>query len=687
MKFINKIKILIIICVLVLIMPVFAHSSEIILTTEMTQEFKKWNDLSEEEKKYIAMPGTFAIEFPENAYKLESNQSTNILKTFVQIKNNLGSSKAKLEKYNLIEDIEIEVKNQGITSQCWAFSTLSSMETNLALTKGIKKEFSERHMAYATSRKFIDGINEKGYNKNVNQFGGLQGMALSYLTNGQGAVLEEKMPFENNENEIYLNQIDIENDTYVSDYELLPTIYKNYDNSGNLIYSNGNGIKYTKEEVNKIREEIKEHIVKYGAITAVTASQELKYYNNEENLANATAYYCNDENIIRDHAVTIVGWDDNYSKENFNPNIKPSSNGAYIVLNSYGENVFDSGYMYISYEDILIETSLYGISGTSDEKYNNIYQHDFFGGIANMGTTSRNVGYYANIYNRNTKEDEILTKIGVNICDYVKLNIYVNPNGEDITKLTKVATTQTLTPGYHTIDISDINLTSEKFAVVVEQISENNKFIFVLETNIEGTVYDVVTAEKGNSKISFDGNMWYNLSDLGTISGIDTTKSDICIKAFTKKLNESEQPTQPEKPNEPEVPAEENIISSKIYKIEKYYIKNIKNNTRVENFIKDIQAKTEMKIFENNKEISKEDTLKTGMILKVGESEYKIVVTGDINGDGKISLVDISKLVLHYSEQKGFVLNNEYKEAGDINQDNKISLLDISKLIILFNEV
>ena len=31
------------------------------------------------------------------------------------------------------------------------------------------------------------------------------------------------------------------------------------------------------------------------------------------------------------HAVTIVGWDDNYKKENFIDGPKPSRNGAWIV--------------------------------------------------------------------------------------------------------------------------------------------------------------------------------------------------------------------------------------------------------------------------------------------------------------------------------------------------------------------
>ena len=51
------------------------------------------------------------------------------------------------------------------------------------------------------------------------------------------------------------------------------------------------------------------------------------------------------------HAVTIVGWDDNYKKENFIDGPKPSRNGAWIVKNSYGTGFGDKGYFYMAYDN------------------------------------------------------------------------------------------------------------------------------------------------------------------------------------------------------------------------------------------------------------------------------------------------------------------------------------------------
>ena len=55
------------------------------------------------------------------------------------------------------------------------------------------------------------------------------------------------------------------------------------------------------------------------------------------------------------HAVAIVGWDDNYSKDNFTIGEKPKKDGAYLALNSWSANWGNGGYFYISYEDYYVE--------------------------------------------------------------------------------------------------------------------------------------------------------------------------------------------------------------------------------------------------------------------------------------------------------------------------------------------
>ena len=63
------------------------------------------------------------------------------------------------------------------------------------------------------------------------------------------------------------------------------------------------------------------------------------------------AQYVNTTALGISHGVTIVGWDDNYSAENFLEDKRPPADGAWIVRNSWGEHYGIDGYFYLSYYD------------------------------------------------------------------------------------------------------------------------------------------------------------------------------------------------------------------------------------------------------------------------------------------------------------------------------------------------
>ena len=69
------------------------------------------------------------------------------------------------------------------------------------------------------------------------------------------------------------------------------------------------------------------------------------------------------------------------------------------------------------------------------------------------------------------------------------------------------------------------------------------------------------------------------------------------------------------------------------------------------------------------------------MTIKIGENvEYTLIVIGDINRDGKISVVDVAKVKLHLIEKN--TLTGIEDIAGDVNGDGKITSTDLAQINI-----
>ena len=674
------------------------------LTTTFTEDYVKWQSLTEEEKEKTIIPRISTIGIPEE-FNFEGISSCSGLREQVTSGKFLKNAKTalvaangyQLSKYNLNDDknVTINVKHQGDTNECWAFSMTSVLETNLALTQNIQKTFSPRHMDYSSIRTFTDGVNIDNLNREAGQ-GGLAQFAVAYLTNGKGAILESQMPFEDNENIISLDELNKPVDTIATETVTFPSLYKRYAvDDGEVIYTNGATgdalVIYENEEVQAFRNAIKNHIVKYGAISAVTAGNEIKYYSNPTSPEKSSAYFCNDSSVIRDHAITIVGWDDNYSKDNFTGAAKPTSDGAYICLNSYGTENFQNGYLYISYEDSLIETYLYGIKSTSLVDYDKIYQYNPTGSNTSVALNNVSKGYISQVFDRDASKKETLKYVGIDLPADMSLKIYVNPTGNNpvLSACTLVATTEKLSAGYHRIPIEAVNLTGSKFAVVVEEISENGSFEFAIEIAFKDSIYSTILGNPGKCLFSSNGYSWASLASQN-VSGFDMTTADTTIKAFVSDgYVNSETPEEPEEPGEPEEPTnpiedDKITIDSTVYTIQDTDIYKIAHETTIKDFKKNITTNsTNIEFYDStNKKLEETEIIKNGTKMKLSDGTiYILIVRGDTNSDGTLTLVDLSQIVGHYGDENKHGLTGNAKKAADLNVDGKITLTDISQMV------
>ena len=562
----NKLKkILIVFAFTMILLPASVFAKIEIKPIEYTEQYKRYLELSDEEKQNLIEPRSFY-----------ATNNTIANKNPFRIARNV---KATLESnYSLKNYIpeNIIVKDQGKTGACWAFATLSSLETNLALQnyyKGFSAkvyDFSERHMEYATSRTFAGNvINPNSFKREVGD-GGTISMAIVYLTNGTGAIAESEMPFENNENKVNISEI--QNKTVIS--QVYDTI--DFEDSSTIAKRNI----------------VKSHIKSYGAVSACIHGASLfsDYYNNDTG-----AIYCDDKTQCQiDHAVAIIGWDDNYSIENFNEKHRPQNNGAWIIKNSWGtefkytleefkkmlfeeqrdacisngwtdytmipdetarniaiksgyvesENIFtlkvgNQGLMYISYEDVNVNVQLTGIEKAKDSvDYENIYQYDYLG--TNIKLTLNNSKIYlASKFEKKTQGTEYITQVSLYATESYKCKVYVEMGGSRQSVKLKTGNTAIIeSTGYHTLEFFEpVKITTNEFRIIVEiEGADSNSVSIGTEMQVPKTKYSDVTIESGKCFITteqgFLNNQWEDFAALtGSLSG--AYKADTTIKAFT----------------------------------------------------------------------------------------------------------------------------------------------------------
>ena len=607
---------------------------------------------------YLFGTGAYAIEVEQVA-----EVAVPIKEERVQSESSVLADKRLMasSSYDMRNYITIRVKNQKSSSSCWTFSTLNVLETNLALTQKDYIDFSERHMNYATSKTFLDGINPLGYEREVNN-GGNPIIGLSYMTRGSGPILEENMKFSEVEDKINLADIEGKKvEKKIEEYVMFPSINKVKQVDGTLVYQLGNTNQtYTKEQVLQVRKQIKEHIMKYGGLTAMTLSGSgySKYYN--YNLE-YPAYYCDDASLEPNHQVTIIGWDDNYPVSNFNAEHRPSEPGAYLVLNSYGTGgSYSQGCYYISYEDTMIENCLVGITKVSNVDYDHIYQIDPLDPSTQISLGDTNMVYGANVFKKNSIKREQINQISIASMSDVNCEVYINPTDGDLSssKLHNVSSIVSVKAGYTTIKLKEpIEIEGEEFAVVIE-CTNSDKALLTVEAPSSNPLWATATSQKGESFVSTDLLNWTDLSDT------NIKNANLCIKAFTEEID--------------------NDIISNEYKIdeETHSISGIRPNvTYTKVLLNNITTSEQIKIYnKSNQEIGENEYIATGMRLVLNNKKsYDLIVRGDISGNGLIDLLDLSQIKYYMIGDINF--DSLSMKAADVNQDGNITISDMVLII------
>lgn len=377
------------------------------------------------------------------------------------------------------------VRDQGACGSCWAFAAFASLESSLKPKEN--NDFAE-----------ADLVDYHGFDFATCDGGGHHLMATAYLARWSGPVNEKDYPYP------YLQAAPgVSVKKHVQDVYFLPARNSYLDNDA-----------------------IKAAVMSYGAVHVSFYFDDF-YYN-----PSTYSYYCNGTQGTN-HAVAVIGWDDNYSKEKFNP--QPPGNGAFLVKNSWGTDWGNKGYFYLSYYDVsfMPRAVYYNAVAPTDSK--RAYEYDPLGWVTSLGYGS-NTAWFANIFTAASSASKIKAAsfYTPTYQSPYEIRIYKNCTNGNPTSGSLVTTLKGTIPypGYHTVRFKTPAKVSpgKKFSVVVKLTTPGYNYPIPIEMPLRTPDYTFDYSSAANAWLgqSFSSNDGVNWRDVV----YDYPKTNVCLKAF-----------------------------------------------------------------------------------------------------------------------------------------------------------
>ena len=479
--------------------PIIAYGKEI---TENYKIVKEYNKAYEEylekvengEGEIVNMPSPYVIDG-------------------TSLKNNFQEGEY-LEKYDPRKlNLMTSVKDQGNLDICWSFASLGTLESYLALKRDEYYDFSEEHLRWWGT------ADEEGYGWHRESYkGGYDQIALGYFTAWAGPKFESDIPLQ---------------------YSKLASKPSNMNEAETAF--NVSSIIYLKKD----KETIKNAVLNYGGVYT-------GYFHSALYYDKVKGTYCYPgERTAANHSIIIVGWDDNYPKENFRVNSNIKNNGAWLVKSSWGTIGNEGGYIWISYEDSTLLDESYNTNyaimeaEASSNKYK-LYQHDEEGADYTFKLNKEDKTLETNLYGANlfdfTEDYNILDSIVFQTTNKgANYDLYYIPLKDDVPDIeNKITLYSGVVPysGYIKTDVNSFVLPKGKGLVGVHiDNSVNNKAASIgCQESLVYTSGEYLYKAKANLGESYIFNE-DSVEDLNLFD--ETEPRNFTIKAITKKSNDS----------------------------------------------------------------------------------------------------------------------------------------------------
>ena len=443
------------------------------------------------------------------------------------------------EKYDSRElGIIPAVRDQGLAGTCWAFSAIAAAEANILKNKLYDDvdtlDLLESQLAYAFYNRKDDPLhnstgdwNRTRGNYNYLDSGGDIRATSFFLSQGLS-------PFHKNASVPYTEWVNYEHAAYrMKNALFLP---------------------------NDI-ETIKRAVIEYGAV--------VMYYYSDSITERENPYFY--EARLSDtfaHGVAIVGYDDTVPKEKFAPHV-PKQDGAWIVRNSWGPDVCDGGYFYMSYDYTSKMGAVTAYEYMAGDSYDYNYFYDGTGGMATRESDTGTMRAAAVFEAKKGTEEygEYVTGVSVGVYgNNVDCTVKIYQDVKD------PADPESGTPmrgkeGKLSVDYSGVYTVmldqpvevkkGTKFGVVVTVSSEKKETcgVYIASRQQRGAFYAEEHAQPNQTFLDF-GDGWIDTYTCGDPDGMYNRTARVKALTVLEKRTEPTEPTEPEtepvKPTEPE---------------------------------------------------------------------------------------------------------------------------------------
>lgn len=436
-------------------------------------------------------------------------------------------------------------------------------------------------------------------------------------------------------------------------------------------------IKATVSEGAKIKEEIGDMVLNYGnnefKITVISSTD-------VETVYSFSIYRPYSSVLLKDFSILVNDKNIELDKSLDSQNVTVNSDSIEIIANGMeGSTISGNGIKNLNIGNNIFEILVISEDETNTKKYIlNVYRQNTDASIKelyvndNIVNVEENNTYNINVNALNLNIRTVLNDVNANYKlykikgDYREEidanNIEIDDGSDNVFEIVVLAE-DGVTSTTYTLNIHELSSDSYLQSLTIENLGFNfdkNVFEYTLNTELDEVNISAISSN-GKSTVSGIGK---KVLELGSNSfNIIVTAEDNSTRTYTLNVNK--------------VKIEDNkiIFNGLTVNEDKKYIYKIEVGTSIDTIVNSVSTNGKVSVIRDN------DTsiTATGQKLKIDfddySVEYVIIVKGDVNGDGKVTLSDITTALKGYRKKIDFT---DYMfTAIDFNDDGEFKLSDI----------